>query len=392
MPRYRRSRWLLMTLEDVGLAESPNVSSVVITSVITGQHLLAEPGESERLGRIPCAEWAESTFVLSLGFCPERIEKMIEIGIIYRESIVPSLWETREELLLSSHWPPCAAAFHLLNHYAESRNSPYGAVIDTARQEREATERSALFLEAYGAPPPEFYQHPKATTSEELPLDLEHNLFTKILLQRRTCRHFKAEKSVPLGDVSRLLRLSLGAWGSRNLASKASLLLKTSPSGGSLHPIEGFPIVLRCDSKRSGIYHYQAGRHALVPLKAGVEKDLRSLAVFLAQGQDYVGTCAILVVLVARFDRNFWKYRERENSYAVVLQDAGHLSQTFQLVATDMGLGAFYTAAINSEAIVDLLELRYPAEAPLGILGFGIPEPNNGLKSRIEPFNPDQYR
>lgn len=392
MPRYRRSRWLLMTLEDVGQTDAPNVSSVVITSVITGQHLLAEAGESERLGRIPSEEWAESTFVLSLGFRHERIEKMVEIGIIYRESMAPSLWETQEELLLSSHWPPCAAAFHLLNHYTESRNSPYGFVIDTARQEREATERSALFLEAHGAPPPEFYQHPKASTSEELPLALEHNSFTETLLRRRTCRHFKAGAALSLDNVSRLLRLSLGAWGSRNLASNASLLLKTSPSGGSLHPIEGFPIILRCDGKRSGIYHYQAGRHALVPLKAGVEEDLRNLAVFLAQGQDYVGSCALLVVLVARFDRNFWKYRERENSYAVVLQDAGHLSQTFQLMATDMGLGTFYTAAINSEAIVDLLELRYPAEAPLGILGFGIPEPGNGSKARIESFNPDQFR
>lgn len=96
----------------------------------------------------------------------------------------------------------------------------------------------------------------------------------------------------------------------------------------------------------------------------------------------------MVVILVARFDRNFWKYRERENSYAVVLQDAGHLSQTFQLLATELRLGTFYTAAINSDAITSFLELPYPAEAPIGLLGLGEKSESQPKSKELEPFKP----
>ncbi len=106
-------------------------------------------------------------------------------------------------------------------------------------------------------------------------------------------------------------------------------------------------------------------------MRAIPEGDARRLAIYFAQGQGFVGTCAAIVILVARFDRNFWKYRRRENSYAVILQDAGHLAQTFQLAATGLGLAAFYTAAIQGEAIAERSGLRYPNESALGILGIG---------------------
>lgn len=380
-----------MTLEDLGGPQAAG-SSLVITSIVSGQHLLAAPGEAEKLSRISSSEWVEASRIGELDLLPERLEIFTRTGIVHDDSATGEqrLWLDREELLEASHWPPCAATFHLLNHYQESSNSPFGQVIDVSLQEREATERAARFIDAHGPPPGEFYVSAAIEAIDDLPLEIAPKPLVETLLKRRTCRHFRPKESIALHDLSQLLRVSLGPWGIRRLGSQTNLLLKTSPSGGSLHPIEGFPILFRCDGKKSGVYHYRADRHALALLKEIAEEELRPLAVHLAQGQDFVGTCSFLVVLVARFDRNFWKYRERENSYAVVLQDVGHLSQSFQLVATEAGLGAFYTGAINSEALTELLGLRYPAEAPIGILGFGVAEPDSERPSSIEAFHPER--
>ncbi|MDF5808502.1 hypothetical protein P4123_14470 [Pseudomonas aeruginosa] len=45
---------------------------------------------------------------------------------------------------------------------------------------------------------------------------------------------------------------------------------KTSPSGGSLHPVEVYPIVLNVDGIERGIYHYSVRRHGLERLWTGM--------------------------------------------------------------------------------------------------------------------------
>ena len=45
----------------------------------------------------------------------------------------------------------------------------------------------------------------------------------------------------------------------------------------------------------------------------------------------------ILITLAARFGRISWKYSSL--AYALILKDVGVLTQTFYLMATDMGLG-----------------------------------------------------
>ncbi len=394
MVKYRRSRFLLITLEESEHEKQAEPTSLVVTSIISGQHVLISAGEAESLRKVSSKEWHEVGFLLSCGLTPERIEEFVQFGVLYVAPQNPDLSCTgsffeQEEILKASHWPPCAAAFHLLNHFQESRNALYGQLKDTQLREQESQERASLFLERYGQPPPEFYRKSMVGKLEFLPLEIQASPLSEALLRRRTCRYFEPDQAIALGDLASLLRLTFAPWGLRRLAGQLNLLLKTSPSGGSLHPIEAFPLIMRAGGISSGIYHYRGDSHSLGLVRAVAEEDLRKLAIYFAQGQDFVGSCSALVVLVARFDRNFWKYRERENSYAVVLQDAGHLSQTFQLVAADLGLGAFYTAAINSEALTEILDLRYPAEAPIGILGVGLPSClESGPPQGIEPFVP----
>ena len=51
--------------------------------------------------------------------------------------------------------------------------------------------------------------------------------------------------------------------------------------------------------------------------------------------------------------------------------EAGHLSQTLYLAATDAGLGAFITAAINEKPIERALGLDTINEGVLAVCGFG---------------------
>ena len=52
--------------------------------------------------------------------------------------------------------------------------------------------------------------------------------------------------------------------------------------------------------------------------------------------------------------------------------DVGHLSQTLYLAATELGLAAFITAAINEVDIEEAFGLDPLEEGPLAVCGFGI--------------------
>ena len=73
----------------------------------------------------------------------------------------------------------------------------------------------------------------------------------------------------------------------------------------------------------------------------------------------------------ARFDRMFWKYRRHAKAWRAVHLDAGHLSQTMYLSATELGLGCFVTAAINDREVGEALGLPPLCEGAIALVGFG---------------------
>ena len=100
-----------------------------------------------------------------------------------------------------------------------------------------------------------------------------------------------------------------------------------------------------------------------------------ALALRLVVGQDYFAEASALVFHVARLDRQHWKYVRHPKALRVVLLDSGHLSQTFYLAATRLGLGAFYTAAVNDADIERILCLDASARLVVGANGIGVVDP-----------------
>jgi len=143
----------------------------------------------------------------------------------------------------------------------------------------------------------------------------------------------------------------------------------------------------------SGLYHYNVEHHELELIELIDSSETAEIASVFTAGQSFARDAPVLFVLTARFQRNFWKYRKHEKAYRALLLDAGHLSQTLYLVCTELGLGAFVTAAINDVNIEERLGLNGFDEGVLAMLGCGIPGPRNAdLDPVFEPYVPGQTR
>ena len=93
-----------------------------------------------------------------------------------------------------------------------------------------------------------------------------------------------------------------------------------------------------------------------------------------------------MVIPTSRFRRNFWKYRNHAKAYRALILDVGHLSQTMYLAATELGLAAFITAAINEVDFEQAFGLDPLEEGPLAVCGFGMRAAQRG-EVEFDPLN-----
>ena len=192
--------------------------------------------------------------------------------------------------------------------------------------------------------------------------------FTRVLMARRTHREY-SRKTIPLSLLSKLLHYTWGVTGKVNGTPFGPGFLKTSPSGGARHPGEVYVLAMRIQGLAQGLYHYDGLHHRLEWLKSipALKK-----AVAYTAGQDFLQDASALFLMTAVFPRSMWKYRF-PRAYRVVLLDAGHLCQTFCLVATWLGLAPFCTAALRDTLIEQDLGLDGIREAAIYVAGVGTP-------------------
>lgn len=187
------------------------------------------------------------------------------------------------------------------------------------------------------------------------------------LQRRRTVRVF-GRAPVAFADLAAVVRGTWGRTGTVDGGLYGLLATKTSPSGGALHPIEAYVIAWNVASLPAGIYHYDVAADELRRLKRG---DFRRQAVRAASGQRWVGRAGFVCLMTAVRARAAWKY-QLENAYRILWLDAGHLGQTFCLLATARGLGPFTTAALQESYIEALLGLDGRREFPVYLCGAGM--------------------
>jgi SagB-type dehydrogenase family enzyme len=77
----------------------------------------------------------------------------------------------------------------------------------------------------------------------------------------------------------------------------------------------------------------------------------------------------ILITIAARFGRVSWKYSSL--AYALILKDVGVLTQTFYLIATEMGLGGCAIGSTSIDLFANMTGIDFHIEGAVGQFALG---------------------
>ncbi|MHC2619262.1 SagB-type dehydrogenase family enzyme [Bradyrhizobium huanghuaihaiense] len=198
--------------------------------------------------------------------------------------------------------------------------------------------------------------------------------FPKLLRERHSTRDFDDKHPVTLGELAQFLDTTarvVSEWKSEPYfegGSEVTYSTRPYPSAGSAYELELYLTVANCDGLARGLYHYDAGSHALVAISVSPQQ----LQAHLAAAQfamDAPGQPQILITIAARFGRVSWKYSSI--AYSLILKDVGSLIQTLYLAATDMGLGGCAIGSTNIDLFAKMTELEFHIEGPVGQFALG---------------------
>jgi SagB-type dehydrogenase family enzyme len=151
------------------------------------------------------------------------------------------------------------------------------------------------------------------------------------------------------------------------------------PGGGAIYELEIYPVVSRCAGLGAGLYHYDAVDHRLALLSPGGAAADR-LVGYARAAAGMAQPPQVVLVVTARVQRLMWKYEGL--SYAMVLKDAGVLTQQMYLVATAMGLAPCALGAGDSHAFAQLSGLDPVVEPSVADFLLGSPAPDLGEEVR----------
>lgn len=199
--------------------------------------------------------------------------------------------------------------------------------------------------------------------------------FVTLLHERHSTRDFDDRQPVTLAELGRFLECTArirSKWKSKvdlgDGGPDVTYAARPYPSGGGAYELELYLTVANCEGLGRGFYHYDADRHALVPI--GVRD--QELDALLAGAEFAMGAPAapqILMTIAARFSRVSWKYSSV--AYSLILKDVGVLLQTLYMMATDMGLGGCAIGTNNIDLFEKMTGIEFHIEGPVGQFALG---------------------
>ena len=355
--RYRRAPFLISYWRD---------NELVFENFLTQHRVSANPLTStildffdrERSLRSLCAAFTGYT----AGSLRIAVQTLAQHSLLQRQGRKPPPGE--RELRAWSEWNPAAGFFHL-----STKDLPFE--LDAAKEFRN------LVRLVKSKPIPKPVKHYPKTQHVPLPAPAFHSEFSRALTERRTWRKF-SKKPVELSLLGNLLGLTWGVRKWVEIPKIGAVAVKTSPSGGALHPIEAYVLARNVSGLHSGIYHYSAADHRLELLRRGGSS--RQITDYLAN-QFWYGGAAFVVFMTAVFARTRWKY-DYARAYRAVLIEAGHLCQTFCLTATWLGAAPFCTMAFADSKIEKALGVDGIAESVIYVAGAGL-RPENEKNAHL---------
>lgn len=325
-----------------------------------GREVVVDMEGLKALGAISQTVWLEQDQAVQ-DFGQDCIARLLEQGLLVSDDEAGAFHRGRDETLRSQHWRPVSALAHAFSRWEDVE-------VGTASSVPSFQE----LVDQNGPPPPPTVERCTPERAIKLPAPGGGEL-DPILFRRYTGRNFDVQAVLPMATVSRLLQRTFGAQELHKMSEDGHIFKKLSPSGGSMHPIEAYVMVQRVDGVAPGLYHYHPVEHALEPVALMEPVQASALAKKMVAGQQWFADAPLLVVMAARVKRNFWKYRNHLKAFKALSLDGGHLSQNFYLLATEAGLTAFITAAVNDVDIERALGLDHLCDAVIAVCGCGKP-------------------
>jgi len=163
---------------------------------------------------------------------------------------------------------------------------------------------------------------------------------------RRSIRSYGA-REVLLPELSQLLWAANGITG-----EEAGWRFRAAPSAGALYPVETYVAARNVRSLDAGLYHYEAGAHALALLKPGDRREEWARA---ALGQEMCAQASLLFIWTAVVGRSAQKYGQR--AYRYLYLDAGHMAQNVALACVALELGCCMVGALFDDELNALLDV-----------------------------------
>ncbi len=324
--------------------------------------LVVDADDLAVLGHIGNSAWQHRA-ELPADIDPAVIDRLLDAGLLIDEDETRTNHRQRDDAVRAGHWRALPALDHAHSRWSHQRHG---------ESTRRARERGmADILHTHGAPPSHVVERVAGEERIALSTPTSPTPLDELFDRRVTCRNFDVDAALSAADFSALMHRVFAARAVVEVMPGAYGLKKANPSGGALHPLETYLLVRRVDGVAPGLYHYHPVDHALEPITTLGPVDAARMANRFVAGQDYFAEAAVQVVLVARFGRMTWKYRNHAKAYRAITIEVGHIAQNLYLAATEAGLGAYVTAAINEVDIERALGLEAMSDGPLAVLGFG---------------------
>lgn len=304
------------------------------------------------------------------------LERLLEKGLVIGDGPEHGHLRSRDDAVRAKHWRPLSAVAHYFSRWKDSGEN------EDARFTRHRP--IADLVDECGLPPPHLTERVPSTERRRFSPPRESAL-DDLFRRRVTCRNFDTAAMLPERDLGDVLQRVLGCLAIVEVMPGVNGLKKSYPSGGGLHPLEPYLLIQRVEGVPTGLYHYHAGEHALEPLSLLSDEEAERHAKIIVAGQGFFADAPVHIVLAARFERTFWKYRNHPKAYRAILLEAGHVSQNLYLATTEAGLGAYVTAAINEIDIERMFGLDALEQSPVVVCGFG-PRASRRVMLEFDPL------
>ncbi|HSN69717.1 MAG TPA: SagB/ThcOx family dehydrogenase [Thermoanaerobaculia bacterium] len=184
--------------------------------------------------------------------------------------------------------------------------------------------------------------------------------FEETLRLRRSIRAYR-RAPVTLGAAGQLL------WAAQGITDGEGH--RTSPSAGSVYPLEAVLIAGDVEELDAGVFRYRPDRHRIDLVRSG---DIRALLARACLDQEFIADASLSILLLADGRAMEEKYGAAAASYIAI--EAGCALQNMALQAVALDLGSVIIGAFHEPLLSELLELS-TRQRPVSMLTIGHPAP-----------------